>query len=77
MPDDSEGNTKLRYGLANVSWGKGGGAGAVSSMKTTEMVFGHSRTATKRAIRVWFYFVTIFILHPILRDKCTGKNTLA
>ena len=25
----------------------------------------------KKAIRVWFYFVTIFILHTILRDKCT------
>ena len=29
-----------------------------------------------RAIRVWFYFGTIFILHTILREKCTGKNTL-
>ena len=46
-------------------------------MKTAEMLVGNSRTATKRAIRVWFYFVTIFILHTILRDKCTGKNTLA
>ena len=48
-------------------------------MKTTEMLVGNSRTATEKAIRVciWFYFVTILILPTILRDKCTGKSSLA
>ena len=53
----------------SVREGGGGGGG-------TEMFVGNSRTAIKRAIRVWFYFGTIFILHTILREKCTGKNTL-
>ena len=47
--------------------------GEVSSMKTTEMLVGNGRTATEKAIRVCFFFVTIFILS----DKCTGKSTLA
>ena len=46
--------------MANVREGGGGGGG-------TEMFVGNSRTAIKRAIRVWFYFGTIFILHTILR----------
>ena len=50
-----------------------GGGGEVSSMKTTEMLVGNGRTATEKAIRVCFFFVTIFILS----DKCTGKSTLA
>ena len=93
VPDSSVENAKLRRRLATellclmirrgtqsfvrdcrMSWGGGGG---VSSMKTTETLVGNSTTATKKAVRVWFYFVTIFILHTILRDKCTCKSTLA
>ena len=92
VPDNSVGNTKLRRRLATEllclmirrgtqsfvrGWRMSSGGGEVSSMKTTEMLVGNSRTATKKAIRVWFYFVTIFILHTILRDKCTCKSTLA
>ena len=91
VPDNSVGNTKLRRRLATEllclmirrgtqsfvrDWRMSSGGGEVSSMKTTEMLVGNSGTATKKAIRVWFYFVTIFILHTILSDKCTGKSTL-
>ena len=91
VPDNSVGNTKLRRRLATEllclmirrgtqsfvrDWRMSSGGGEVSSMKTTEMLVGNSGTATKKAIRVWFYFVTIFILHTILRDKCTCKSTL-
>ena len=94
VPDNSVGNTKLRWRLATellclmirrgtqsfvMDWRMflGGGGGGSIQYETTEMLVGNSRSATEKAIRAWFYFVTIFVLHTNLRDKRTGKSSLA
>ena len=92
VPDSSVENAKLRRRLATellclmirrgtqsfvrdcrMSWGGGGSIQYENDRDACR----NSTTATKKAVRVWFYFVTIFILHTILRDKCTCKSTLA
>ena len=80
MPDNSVGKTKLRRGLATELFClmiRKGTQSFVMDWRMSRGFVGNSRTEIKRAIRVWFYFVTIFILHTILRDKCTGKSSLA
>ena len=68
------GEHKASLWTGECSWG--GGEGSIQ-YETTEMLVRNSRSATEKAIRVWFYFVTIFVLHTNLRDKRTGKSSLA